>query len=189
MPLARPYPPQNLLHKVFDYNSETGIFIWRHREVRDFPGMSIRSLKFVNSRHAGTQAGCQSKTRGYRAIKISCFAPGDFKAHRLAWIYVYGSIDRNLQIDHINQDPTDNRIGNLRLVTISINRHNAALQINSTSGYPGVSWKSSQNCWHVRITVRGIRHHLGNSKSLAEAIQIRKAAEARFQSDIQMPEA
>ena len=39
-------------------------------------------------------------------------------AHRVIWEYVHGPIaDPNLVINHINNDPADNRIANLELVT------------------------------------------------------------------------
>lgn len=45
------------------------------------------------------------------------------KAHRMAWLYVYGVLPPN-DVDHINGIKSDNRIDNLRLATRSENNQN-----------------------------------------------------------------
>ena len=52
------------------------------------------------------------------------FQGKNYLVHRLIWIYHYGNIPSNLEIDHINRDKLDNRIENLRLVTKSQNQFN-----------------------------------------------------------------
>ena len=46
-------------------------------------------------------------------------------AHRIIWWCVYGLIDNNLVINHINGIKTDNRIANLEVVTVSENNKHA----------------------------------------------------------------
>jgi hypothetical protein len=61
------------------------------------------------------------ETKGYRKGMIH---KKTYREHRLIWIWHNGDISDNLQIDHINRNPLDNRIENLRLVTNSQNQKN-----------------------------------------------------------------
>lgn len=53
--------------------------------------------------------------RGY--IQIALSGRHNKYAHRMIWEYVNGPIPKDMQINHINGDKTDNRIANLELVT------------------------------------------------------------------------
>ena len=94
---------------------------------------------------------------GYREIRVNGKA---YKAHRLAWLYVHGEWpERNL--DHIDVDPSNNRISNLRLATQSQNNANRGVQSNNTSGYKGVSWHPSAGKWCAHIQHNGKKKYLG----------------------------
>jgi len=55
-------------------------------------------------------------------------------------------------IDHINQNPFDNRRLNLRIVNKSINALNSKKLRNSRSRYVGVYWNKNFNGWNVRVS-------------------------------------
>jgi len=94
-------------------------------------------------------------------------------AHRLAWLYVHGKWpDRH--IDHINGKPDDNRISNLRDVSVSVNMQNRTrAQSNNKSGLLGVS--KVQNGWTATIGKNKKRIHLGTfpSPELASSVYIK----------------
>ncbi len=98
--MRRKPPSLTLLKSIYDYNQETGEFIYRCNRGK-------RGKK-------GTVAGARRKD-GYIGITLG---PEDGKkvylAHQLAWYYVYGT---TTQIDHINHIRTDNKIKNLRPAT------------------------------------------------------------------------
>ena len=48
----------------------------------------------------------------------------NYYIHRLAWLWVYGEWPSG-QIDHINRNPKDNRIANLRVATDGENKQNS----------------------------------------------------------------
>ena len=88
--------------ELLDYDPETGHFRWR--------------VTKGSKRMAGEVAGCLYG-KGYWSIGIDRRL---YYAHRLAWLYVHGEWPKRV-IDHINRDKLDNRIVNLRDVTISEN--------------------------------------------------------------------
>tara|TARA_R100000951_G_C2583222_1_gene162586 strand:- start:352 stop:792 length:441 start_codon:yes stop_codon:yes gene_type:complete len=71
---------------------------------------------------------------GYLIIKIK---GTQYKAHRLAWLYMYGSMPDNV-IDHINGNKLDNSIINLRDVSQKVNSKNRLGTINPETGVVGV---------------------------------------------------
>lgn len=75
---------------------------------------------------------------------------------------VIGEVLAGLEIDHINGDPLDNRISNLRICTHSENaRNNKKTASRTHSKFKGVSKHKGRNPWYAYINVCGIHKHLG----------------------------
>lgn len=136
---------QETLRGHLSYDPETGDFFW---------------LKRGRGRQAGRPAG--SRTQVYPRIKIGFQT---FLSHRLAWFYVYGEWPE--EIDHINGDPRDNRLCNLRACTRAQNSRNQRATSRSKSGVRGVSKKFRR--WQVQITHDGMERYVGSYETLEEA--------------------
>lgn len=96
--------------------------------------------------------------RGYRSIMIS---GKRYLAHRLAWFYTYGEWPRGA-IDHINGDPLDNRIGNLRDVPLSHNAQNQTRpHSNNSTGHLGVRLDKRNGVFRAFIRCGGREISLG----------------------------
>lgn len=95
--------------------------------------------------------------------------------HRLVFVMYYGYLPN--QIDHINQDKTDNRIDNLRGVS---RRENA---MNNPRRKGGVYWDKRRNKWYAKIQKDKKQNFLGYFSSRDEALAARRDAELTFFGD------
>lgn len=62
------------------------------------------------------------------------------KCHRIVWQLFNGSIPKGMFIDHFDQDKTNNRIENLRLVEPAVNSRNSKLNSKNQTGVAGVTY-------------------------------------------------
>lgn len=127
----------NELKKYLSYNKSTGEFTWINR--------------YCTRIKVGKRAGCLDK-RGYTVIR---FKKKLYYAHRLAWLFVHGEEPKT--IDHINNNPTDNRIDNLRNVNQKINTLNKDTL--------NIWFRKDTNKWTGQVSKRSI----GSYKTYEEA--------------------
>ncbi len=88
--------------------------------------------------------------------------------HIVAWNLIHGSIPKGMQIDHINRIKTDNRIENLRLVTVQENAFNREGFKNASSIYKGVTFKP-RGKWEAASEIGGKYKYLGSYDTEIEA--------------------
>ena len=143
---------QSELHALFYYNRETGNFIWKVSRGK-------RSQLKV-----GTIAGYTNKN-GYKFIRLNKKL---YRSHRLAWLYTYGEFPEN-EIDHIDGNPSNNAISNLRLCNSSQNKFNTKKRKDNTSGIKGVHWYKKYGKWQVNLNFNKTRKSLGYFSDLFEA--------------------
>ena len=109
--------------------------------------------------HVGDLAGSIGKT-GYRVIGINSAL---YKAHRLAWLYVYGTWPKR-ELDHRNRKPDDNKIKNLRPANRYLQTANCArrtpTRCNLLSGVRR-NPESKQNPFVAQIQRNHQKIHLG----------------------------
>ena len=137
------------LREILTYDPETGKFVRRVKQGR---------------MRAGTQAGT-SDNNGYIQISINYVL---YYAHRLAWLYTYGKWPEKL-LDHINGDPADNRLCNLREADYSQNGYNSKRQSRNTSGVKGVSRCSRTGEWVVYGSKEKKHYFIGNYETIEAA--------------------
>jgi len=145
-----------LLNELFEYDKETGKLYWKVVRGRAKVGGEVGS---VNS-------------EGYILTTVN---RKPYRAHRLVFLMHKGYLPKFL--DHINGDKKDNRIENLRPVSVAQNAQNAKISSRNTSGYKGVYWISSMKKWRVQITGNGGKIiHLGCFENLEEAAEVVRVA-------------
>lgn len=72
-------------------------------------------------------------------------------------------------VDHINHNPLDNRMCNLRICTNAENLRNKKSYKNSSSKYKGVSWYKRGSKWAAQIRLNNKKKFLGYFTSEEEA--------------------
>ena len=171
----RTLPSRALIHQLLRYNPETGDLVWLPRT----PDLIFDNNKRAiwNSRFAGSVAGYVRPTmKGLAYLHIGIQGT-IFKAHRLVWVYVRGEPVPDI-IDHIDHDPLNNRIENLRAATMSQNRANSFTRRESVSGIKGIRI-TRQNKFMVRIK----QTSFGTFATLEEAKAAYKEATTRLFGD------
>ena len=142
----------------FIYYPEHGELYWR---------------KNKGTARCGHRAGATTE-RGRKQIMID----GErYYSHRICWLIFYGEHPEG-EIDHINGDPTDNRINNLRVVSRVENLRNMKQYETNTSGVTGVSKQGSR--WKAYIHVEGKQKYLGLFEYFDDAVNARGAAEMHY---------
>lgn len=159
------------LHEILHYDPNSGVFTWAVN--------GKRNAKYK----IGDVAGA-IHIDGYIVIS---FMSQSFSAHRLAWLYVYGEFPKN-QIDHIDRDKQNNRINNLRDVSIAVNAQNTTRSDNTYTGIVGVICERFDKVWVASIMLNGKSIYLGHHKTLLNAAKARYRAEKKYKYlDDKMP--
>jgi hypothetical protein len=149
---ANELPPVELLRAMFDYDPETGIVTRR-----------VTS----GGRKVGEVAGSVNKIDGYRRIRVRNRLT---LASRICWALHHGFDPIGYEIDHIDRNPDNNRIANLRLVTRSGNNRNREKKVAST-GHRHITQKLCKG--HIYYVVRIYDRYIGQRKTIEEAVKLR----------------
>ena len=155
------------------YEPETGSLTWKVRAQDLFP--TKRAAAVWNAKYAGKPALNCDDGKGYRHGRIN--RKHTF-AHRAAWLLYYG-VPAPERIDHINGDPADNRISNLRAVSNVENGRNAKQSKSNKSGVTGVFYVQRRNKYIAYISGPSGRENLGSFDRKEDAVAARQLAEVK----------
>ena len=142
-------PEVHTLREYFRYDPANGHLIWlkntgNRMTVGDRAGSAKRKCK-------------KGKLGEYRNIS---FFGETYAEHRIVWKICKGEEPPYI-LDHINRNPSDNRIENLRQLTHTENTWNHSSYSTNKSGYSGVYWDAPRNMWRVEMWSRGKRLRAG----------------------------
>jgi len=135
------------VRRLFDYDSALGILRWKVRVRRSWAPGSI--------------AGSERSSKGYGQVGIR---RRYYRLHQLVWFWVYGEWPVG-ELDHIDRDPTNNRIENLRVATDS---QQSANRGNTRPGRLKGAYERKGK-WRSGIRVDGMRKWLGTFDTEEEA--------------------
>ena len=159
-----------LFREYFSYNPDTGM-------------LSMAKKVKYSKRYVGDILDTITKVNNNEYYTVRLFQQ-TYKAHRVIWAMYYGYMPDT--IDHIDGNGLNNRIDNLRNTTQADNCKNRSHQVNSSTGYSGITYVKSRTegkpgKYLARINSEsGKRITLGRYDTLEEAIAARREAETKY---------
>lgn len=148
---------------VFIYSD--GLLIWKNDKI-DKRG---RPTKFRRGDFAGS-----ARPDGYVGIVHEYKR---YLLHRIVWEMHNGKIPDGMTIDHIDHNPANSRIENLRMVEHRDNLKNQSMSRSNKSGITGVFFVKSRNKWRASICVNYRKIRIGDYHNFDDAVEARKNAE------------
>jgi hypothetical protein len=149
----------------------------KYRTIPGFSNYEVSNLGNIWNTKTGYVLSTKSKDKdGY--VKITLFINGvrHYKRlHILVALTFLENPENKPLVDHINGEPADNRLINLRFANAKENVINSKISSRNTSGVKGVSYDTTNKRWKAGIKIDGISIHLGNFKTIEEAQQARVA--------------
>jgi len=126
-----------------------------HNYFKYDDGKLIRIKKVASRGIKGQEAGYIAKN-GYRLVSVNYKR---LYEHRIIFLMHHKYLPKF--IDHIDKNPTNNRIDNLRECTLSQNGFNSSAKIGGTSKFKGVNWLKPNRKWRARVKHNKKEIHLG----------------------------
>lgn len=114
----------------------------------------------------------QGKTvRGYLQVTIKLNGvKTTFATHQLVYHSFVGKYNSKIfNIDHIDNEKTNNNLSNLQILSARQNSAKRSLQLKKTSAFTGVSWSRERRKWQSHIRVNGKSTSLGRYDSEKDA--------------------
>jgi hypothetical protein len=161
---AEPTLTAKRLRQLLHYNPKTGVFRWR---VQKRGPIGV-----------GRVAGTLLQANQHRVI---CINYRKYMASHLACLFMTGRWP-NVEMDHKNCKPDDDRWSNLRPANHLQNMHNRSIRLRKNKHTPkGVSWHKPSNKYQVGITINSRWVALGyfDDPEAGHAAYV-KAAKAHF---------
>ncbi len=143
------------LSQMFDYKN--GELYWK---VKPCKRMAV-----------GSRAGSKSPN-GYRYVNVE---GTKYLEHRV--ILKMHTGQEPTHVDHIDRNPTNNIIDNLRASDVAQNAWNMKTPVTNTSGAVGVHWDKRKNKWMAYMKANGKRKHLGYFDDFDMAVEARRKGE------------
>jgi len=154
--------------------------LWK--DIKGYKGLyqvsNLGNVKSLNFNRSGKEKirKVQKHPNGYLMLGLG--KDGKMKTKRVHQLVAIAFLNHEPNgfetvIDHIDNNPLNNRVDNLQLIT---NRANTSKDRKGTSKFTGVFWDKRRNNWQAKIYTEGRRRYLGSFKcETAASIAYNKA--------------
>lgn len=156
-------PTKDELLSQLDYDRATGKLTWKVTKGRKI---------------AGQEAGWLDNL-GYRFTRFGGVLYGN---HRVIVFLETGEWPAG-DVDHIDGNPSNNAITNLRVCSHAENQRNMKKHKDNTSGFKGVYWNKQCEKWMAKVVVDGKQKYLGLYADKIAAAKAYDAAAANIHGE------
>lgn len=132
---------QELVKELFEYRD--GVLYWK------------KKAHLSSHVKMGDVAGCVDH-KGYLKTTINCKR---YFNHRITFLMFHGWLP--IKVDHADNNPSNNRIDNLRPATTAENAQNSKIHTRNISGFKNVYWEKTHKKWRVRFKIKGKKRNFG----------------------------
>lgn len=171
------WPRISLIKARLEYDPDRGILRYKARPLADFiKGKRPEAMcKMWNTRFAGKEWGSLAKS-GHRKGN---FDGVEIYTHHVIWALEKGRWPK-FNINHIDGDPSNNQIANLREVAQSVVAKNQSLHRDNKSGASGVHRRKDNGKWQASIATPKGTKYLGCFTSFDDAAAARRESESQY---------
>ncbi len=96
------------------------------------------------------------------------------KIHRLVAQAFIPNPENKLEVDHIDRNPANNVLTNLRWATSSENSQNVGMRTDNVSGCSGVFFSTQRQKWLVAFEINKVKQYHGQYNTREEAVAVRE---------------
>ena len=161
---AKKLPSQKLLKQLFKYDEDTGRFIRISHPVKN--------QQHLIGQVAGTRHG-----QGGWCVSVN---NSSYLNCRLVWMYHYGEDPGDLEIDHKDEDRSNDRLDNLRIANREQQQANVSLTRANTSGHKGVSWYTRLSKWRVDVKGKTVGYFSDLDEAISARLRVAKELQGEF---------
>jgi hypothetical protein len=146
------------------------------KKIEGFENYSVSTLGRINNNDTGKLlTGKIEKRYGYRRVGLTKNGKQKFLfIHRLVAIAFIENPENKSDVDHVDNNPSNNSLENLRWATHRENLMNQQIPINNTSGVKGVCWFKRDQKWRAQIKIDGKQIYIGQFDTLEDATLARQ---------------
>lgn len=147
-----------------------------HELFRYEDGLLIRKVDVNGQAKEGQVAGNLNKSTGYKDVRVD---NKSYRQHRLIFLMFHKYLPEF--VDHLDGNPLNNKVENLREVSKMQNRWNCKPNRGSISGIKGVYKDGSK--WKALVNVEGVRYYLGMFENIEDAKAVVQLKYKELQKD------
>jgi hypothetical protein len=145
----------------YKFSFDLKMEVWA--DIPNYEGYQVSNLGRVKSLKYGKERILKIGTNNHGYYYVVLYIKNSTKNKTVHQLVAMAFLNHTpnghtLVVDHINNDKTDNTLGNLQIIT---SRENTSKDRKGISKHTGVNWSKERKKWRTQIKINGKYKHLG----------------------------